>query len=113
MSELARVEPLPQDGSADHTVVLSVTGEIDLSNAEQVRDAIGAALPVEAAVLVVDLSGTQYLDSAGIAMLFRLAERLGWSRQELHLVVPPDAPIRAAIRITHLDTVITVHDALA
>ena len=100
MTELARV-------ALDADQVITVTGEIDLSNAASVRDAIGALLP-DLPQVCVDLTGTEYLDSAGIAMLFLLAERLSYNRQELQLVVPPDAPIRAMIRLTKLDQVIRV-----
>ena len=100
MTELARVV-------LDANLVVTVTGEIDLSNAARVRDAIGAALP-DLPEVCVDLSGTEYLDSAGIAMLFLLAERLSYNRQELRLVVPPEGPIRAMIGLTRLDQVIRV-----
>ena len=106
MTSLARVVRSIEHG----TEVVRITGEIDLSNAAQVRDAIGAALP-DLPVVVLDLTGTEYLDSAGIAMLFRLAERLSYNRQELQLVVPSDAPIRAVIRLTKLDQVISVKEA--
>ena len=92
MTDLARV-------AIDSNQVVTVTGEIDLSNAARVRDAIGAALP-DLPEVCVDLTGTEYLDSAGIAMLFRLAERLSYNRQELQLVVPPEGPIRALINLT-------------
>ena len=103
MTELARVV-------LDANQVVIVTGEIDLSNAARVRDAIGAALP-DLPEVCVDLSGTDYLDSAGIAMLFLLAERLSYNRQELRLVVPVDGPIRAMIGLTRLDQVIRVTPA--
>ena len=105
MTDLARVE-------LDADQVVTVTGEIDLSNAARVRDAIGAALP-DLPQVRVDLSGTEYLDSAGIAMLFRLAERLSYNRQELELLVPLDGPIRAIISLTRLDQVIRVSPAPA
>jgi anti-anti-sigma factor len=108
MTDLARVEASTIAG----TTIVHVRGEIDLSNAAQVRDAIGAAVPDAADVVVVDLSDTAYLDSAGIAMIFRLAERLQHSRQQLRLVVPPVAPIRAVIRLTKLDHVIPVQDTI-
>lgn len=108
MTDLARVEA----GTMDGTPIVHVRGEIDLSNAAQVRDAIAAALPDDAVVVIVDLSDTAYIDSAGIAMIFRLAERLSVGRQELRLVVPPDAPIRVAIRLTMLDQVVPVQDAI-
>lgn len=100
MTDLAQVE-------LDSDQTITVTGEIDLSNAASVRDAIGALLP-DLPQVCVDLTGTEYLDSAGIAMLFLLAERLSYNRQELQLVVPDHAPIRAMIRLTKLDQVIRV-----
>ena len=103
MTDLARVDRRTEHG----TEIVRVSGEIDLSNAALVRDAIGAALP-DLPVVVLDLTGTEYLDSAGIAMLFRLAERLSYNRQELQLVVPVDAPIRAVIGLTRLDQVVSV-----
>jgi anti-anti-sigma factor len=106
MTQLARVEAIAVGG----TEIVRVFGEIDLSNAAQVRDEIGEAVP-DLPVVVLDLTGTEYLDSAGISMLFRLAERLSYNRQELRLVVPEDAPIRAVIRVTKLDHVISVTDS--
>jgi anti-anti-sigma factor len=108
VTELARVDA----STVNSTTIVRVSGEIDLSNAADVRDAIGAAVPDAATVIVLDLSDTAYLDSAGIAMIFRLAERLGYNRQELRLVVPPDAPIRAVIRLTRLDQVIPTLDGI-
>jgi anti-sigma B factor antagonist len=92
--------------------VVSIRGEVDLSNATEVRDAIGQVASADVTVIVVDLSETGYLDSSGIAMLFRLAERLGHRRQELRLVVPPDSPLRAALELTNLPQTIPVQDAL-
>ena len=105
MTDLARVDTSTVNGIE----MVRISGEIDLSNAARVRDAISAALP-DLPEVCVDLSGTEYLDSAGIAMLFRLAERLSYNRQELQLVVPSDAPIRAVISLTRLDRVISVKD---
>jgi anti-sigma B factor antagonist len=92
--------------------VVSIRGEIDLTNATEVRDGIGRLASDEVSVIVVDLSRTDYLDSSGIAMLFRLAERLGHRRQELRLVVPPESPIRTALELTNLPRTIAVQDAL-
>jgi len=92
--------------------VVTIRGEIDLSNATEVRDGIGHLASDDVSVIMVDLSQTDYLDSSGIAMLFRLAERLGHRRQELRLVVPPDAPIRTALELTNLPKAIAVQDAL-
>jgi len=92
--------------------VVSISGEVDLSNATDVSEAIGRVASADVTVIVVDLSETAYLDSSGIAMLFRLAERLGHRRQELRLVVPPDSPVRAALELTNLPQAIAVQDTL-
>ena len=68
---------------ADGARVLTVTGEIDMSNAAE----FGAALDRELAAgtgVTVDLTGVTYLDSAGVAELF---DRVG--RHDLRLVAPP------------------------
>jgi anti-anti-sigma factor len=69
-------------------------------------------VPRDATLVVLDLGGTRYLDSAGIAMLFRLVERFGHRRQELRLVVPPGSPIRAVIELTSLPAVVRVQDSV-
>jgi anti-anti-sigma factor len=108
MSDLARIEATDIEGAR----LVRVIGEIDLSNVSEVMDAIIGAVPHDAALVVVDLSDTTYVDSSGIAMLFRLAERLGYSRQQLRLVVPADAPIRPVLELTRLTSVIPVVDSL-
>lgn len=109
MNGLARVEA---DDLGDACLV-SVRGEIDLSNAREVMDGIRAAATHDATLVILDLSGTTYLDSAGIAMVFRLAERLGHSRQELRLVVPADAPIRRGLELTRVTALLPVHESVA
>jgi anti-anti-sigma factor len=108
VSELARIEAMDLDGAR----LVRVSGEIDLSNARDVMESIGGAVPHDASLVIVDLSETSYLDSAGIAMIFRLAQRLSYSRQELRLVVPQDAPIRAVLELTNLHQVIPVQEAI-
>jgi anti-sigma B factor antagonist len=108
VSELASIEVADLDGAR----LVRVAGEIDLSNARTVMEAIGDAAGGDVTVVVVDLSETAYLDSAGIAMIFRLAERLGYSRQQLRLVVPSEAPIRAVLELTNLPTVIPVQESV-
>jgi anti-anti-sigma factor len=104
MNDLARVEARDLSGA----MLVRVSGEIDLSNSRDVMDAIAGAVPHAASVVVVDLSDTAYLDSSGIAMIFRLAERFGHRRQDLRLVVPPDAPVRAVLELTRVDHVIPI-----
>jgi anti-anti-sigma factor len=113
VSDLARVE-----GERQGTICLvRVHGEIDLSNAHEVSSAIGTVMGQETRWLVVDLSEITYLDSSGVALLLRLAERLQTRRRQLHLVVPRGSPVRRVLVFTGLPRVISVEarleDALA
>jgi anti-anti-sigma factor len=116
MNELARVERV--EGAQQGTLCLvRVHGEVDLSNAQEVSAAIGNAMGQEARRLVVDLSDITYLDSAGVALLLRLAERLRARRRQLYLVVPRGSPVRRVLDFTGLPRVIPLEarleDALA
>ena len=63
--------------SADGIPVVTVAGEIDMSNAGRFRDALGlAAAAVDGGSFVVDLTGVEYLDSAGVHVLFAYASRI-------------------------------------
>ena len=66
---------------ADGIPVVTVAGEIDMSNADRFRDALGLAAAAAAATadggsFVVDLTGVKYLDSAGVHVLFAHAARI-------------------------------------
>jgi anti-sigma B factor antagonist len=53
--------------------VVSLHGQLDLVNAERVRDAI---VLVEGSPVVVDLEGLAFLDSSGIAALLEARSRI-------------------------------------
>ncbi|WP_161988649.1 STAS domain-containing protein [Pedococcus bigeumensis] len=97
----------------DGTRVVRVEGEVDLANAHDVLDLILGRVSKDTTHVVLDLSATTYLDSSGVAMVFRLADRLGTSRQELRLVVPDGSPIRAVIELTSVDRVVRVDTAVS
>lgn len=89
-----------------HDVVLArVRGEVDLSNVPSVRERLLGAVENTASTLVLDLSGTDYLDSSGIALIFELAERLGSRGQTLGLVVPDDSVVKRVLVLTEVEQV--------
>jgi anti-anti-sigma factor len=92
--------------------VIRIRGEVDISNAEAISTAIEAATSRTNRELVVDLGETTYLDSAGVALLFRLAERLRARRQQIRLVVPPDAPVRSVLELTGLTRIASLEDSV-
>ncbi|MGZ4196798.1 MAG: STAS domain-containing protein [Solirubrobacteraceae bacterium] len=100
----------------DQLVVSTVTGEVDLSNATQICDAIGEATPNTALGVVLDLSHVDYLDSAGIYLIYRLRENLRARGQKLMLAIPADSPVQDSLRLAgitqHLPIAPSVDEAL-
>ena len=101
----------------DQTPVGRVEGEIDASNAAFIATRLRALLANRSFGLVVDLTATTYIDSAGINMLFVLGDELRSRQQELRLVVGPSTPIARMLAVSGLDRAhpahATVDDALA
>lgn len=82
-------------------VVLVVTGEIDLSNAQEVQVRMEEAIRGAGAV-TVDLRAVEYLDSRGVRLLHELSRRLAADRVELTVVAPADTIAGEILRLTHL-----------
>jgi anti-sigma B factor antagonist len=89
----------------DGVVVARVGGEIDSSNASELRLALSERLPSATNALVLDLSDVTYLDSSGIQLLFELGKRLGARRQTMRLVVPENAPMRRVLELCDMASV--------
>ena len=86
--------------------VCEIQGELDASNVEHVREQIIEAATSEAPGMVIDLTETTYLDSAGVRILFELARRLRSRRQELRIAVPADGIVRRVLVLTALGDVV-------
>lgn len=59
----------------DATRLVSVTGEVDVSNASKLREAVDEALGQAPSSVEVDLAETSYIDSTGIGVLVGAATR--------------------------------------
>jgi anti-anti-sigma factor len=83
--------------------VAALVGEIDASNAREIGDRLWALLTNRLEAMVVDLSETVYVDSAGLNLLFALAEQMRGRQQTLAVVVRAGSPIERMVRITGLE----------
>ncbi|MFL5893796.1 MAG: STAS domain-containing protein [Thermoleophilaceae bacterium] len=83
-------------------------GEIDMSNAAELGSTLQSAIRHVAAGLVLDLTGTRYLDSAGLQFIFDLSKRLRDRGQRLELVVPEVSPVRAVLGIVNVESLARV-----
>ena len=85
--------------------VARITGEIDRANAAQVEPLLAELAPGPA---VVDLSGLAFLGSAGLQVLFSLANRC----MRLAVVAPPQSAYRRAMEVAELGRVAHLSDSL-
>jgi anti-anti-sigma factor len=95
-----RVETVAQ------VVVAHLHGEIDMSNARELGEAITRQVSNEALGLILDLTDIAYVDSAGIQVIYELRERLQTRGQQMRLVVAPASPIADALRIADVLTAV-------
>ncbi len=91
-------------------VMATVEGEIDLSNTAGLLNELVSAVPNTAAGVLLDLTALVFLDSAGIHMLYDLAERLATRQQGFAVVLEPGAPPRRAIEVSGVEPAAWLHD---
>jgi anti-sigma B factor antagonist len=108
MDELAEVRVV-HDGEV---VIATISGEVDISNAEDVKRELVSAVPNSAAGLVVDVSDVGHLDSSGVAILFDLARALQRRLQGACVVAPPTALSSRVLRMTRLDWIVPMVDTV-
>jgi anti-anti-sigma factor len=106
VTELATIET-HRDGDQ---CFLRIRGEVDMSNVTDLASAIEEALPNDAPFVVVDLTETTYLDSAGVQLLFRVAGRLRSRRHQVAIVAPRDGPVRAVLDLVGLAALVTLFE---
>ncbi|HEU4703976.1 MAG TPA: STAS domain-containing protein [Conexibacter sp.] len=98
MSLLVRVV----EEQRDDVSIAAIEGEVDASNVYEVGERLRTLLTNRSTALVVDLTETSYLDSAGINLLFELAGELTDRQQRLLLVVPASTPVLRMLTIAGL-----------
>jgi anti-sigma B factor antagonist len=83
-------------------------GEIDLSNSQELRKMVLAALKTDQ-ILEVDLSKVSYIDSSGIASL---VEGLQFSktRNKSFKLVNPSSHVKAILDLARLDKVFVIEE---
>lgn len=92
-----------QISQAPGAIVAHLVGEVDMSNAEDLGAAVIGATPNEAQGVVLDLSGLDYLDSAGIYVIHGMRASLQARGQSLVLVIPTESPVHDALRLSGAD----------
>jgi anti-sigma B factor antagonist len=93
-------------------VIARLSGEVDNSNAVELKRALEQRVPPAAVGLIVDLSQVGYLDSAGIELIFQLARSLRDRRQHLRLIVPASSPVRRVLVLCDVGGIAPLDEAI-
>jgi anti-anti-sigma factor len=101
----------------DNVGVVTLTGEVDIVQAHQLRERLLGAVRNEDLGVVVDLTQASYIDSVGVSLLFELAEKLTERQLRLAVVLPDRGLVARVLGIVNLGSVAELHssvdDALA
>ncbi|MDQ2585045.1 anti-anti-sigma factor [Saccharothrix yanglingensis] len=99
------------DGGTDGgVVVLRLTGEIDMSNSDELRDRAVEALDTASGALVLDLSGVTFFASSGLAALAQLRRHGAESGRRVHVVASRN--VRRTLELTSMSTLLPLHDGV-
>src|SRR5919202_1476545 len=90
-SEFAAVRYEGSDG----TQIVALKGEVDLSSARQLRDLTRRAkASIDPPCVAVDLSGLEFIDTAGLAVLLEERNSSWQLGGRMVLVAPQEGPVR-------------------
>jgi anti-anti-sigma factor len=96
----------------DGIPVARLIGEVDLVRAPGIRIALLRAVTNQDHGLIIDLRDTTYLDSAGVNVIFEVAERLSGRQQRLAAVVPDRAIVERVLALVDLRSILESHRTL-
>lgn len=95
---LARLDLIQQP---DHHTIATLTGEVDLTNADQIQRQLTDATE-HTNTLTVDLTAVEYLDSQGVRILQHLTDRHRNGNLRLTIITAPASIAHDILTITHI-----------
>jgi anti-sigma B factor antagonist len=90
-------------------VRVTVVGEVDVSNATELRDAIDQALAEKPAAVTVDMADVAYIDSTGIGVLVGAATRAGEDGVDF-AVANPQANVKRVLGLLGVERQLHLED---
>jgi len=95
----------PRNGA----VVVRLAGELDLYNADEIRDALAETIATGPRFVVVDMSEVEFVDSTALGVLVEARSQLGHDGFRL---AAPQLSTRRALQVSGLDRHLPVHDTV-
>ena len=91
---------------------MTLPAEVDIANAEQVRDDLLSVVTQDASLVIADMTATTFCDSAGISALVRVARQATAHGSGLRLAASAPAVTRV-LALTGVDKLIEVYPSVA
>jgi anti-anti-sigma factor len=104
-----RQPPVRAVDDVDGAIVVHLAGELDLSNAAEVRAALAAAVDAAPRRIVVDLAEVEFVDSTTLGVLIEARSRIGRDRFAL---AAPQLETRRTLEVSGLDRHLPVHETV-
>jgi anti-anti-sigma factor len=105
-----REPPVSAIETVDGTVVVRLAGELDLYNANEVRDALATAADDKPQRIVVDLSRVDFIDSTALGVLIEARTRL--ENRRAFLLASPGVETRRALEVSGLARHFAIHETV-
>jgi anti-sigma B factor antagonist len=94
----------------DHAVVVRLVGELDLYNAEEVRQTLDGVCARDPGRVVVDLAEVSFIDSTGLGVLVEARSKL--TDRKTFILAGPQPETRRALEISGLAKHMPIFDGL-
>ena len=104
-----RRPPVQGIESRQGATVVTLAGELDLYNAEEIRAALGQVIAARPRCVVIDLADVEFVDSTALGVLVEATSLLGPGSLRL---AAPQPGTRRALQVSGLDRHLPVHDTV-
>ncbi|HEY5358917.1 MAG TPA: STAS domain-containing protein [Streptosporangiaceae bacterium] len=107
---MTSLDNLPIQWAAPLAVV-RLPGEVDICNADQIRDTLLAVLNRGITTLVVDMTGTTFCGCAGPSAVARACQRANANRAQVRVAIATPV-VRRVFAITGVDRLVSIFDSV-
>ncbi len=97
---------------APSSIIVRLPAEIDLANAPGVSDELSQAIATGTPIVIADLTGTDFCDSAGIRALLIADQQATASGAELRLAMPDHGGVPRVIEVMSLGRLLPMYPGL-
>lgn len=98
-----------QTSELKRVTLFEVSGRIDSTNANELGEALNAAIDTGRTQIVVDLSDVEYMSSAGLREMVAALKRVKRGIGDVRLANPSER-VKEVLELAGLDTIFSVYD---